>query len=292
MRSGLGWGLALWFVLSVGMWNSSLAEGLDCSKHDDAKASFMPRAFTLASMTVRSKAPDYSLLQGQWVMGDAIGTLSPKTCLHILNRQEIGVIQIWYLVRYKDAEGRLRSGWVWGGTKNKDEGRYIGGDTEPRAEIEWTDGRWMVAWSFLFPATEAYAETLSPTGADPPPADSAGIPLPAPDTLVYLVNIPVLGWAVSVATISAVILFVVMLGGMIAKAVWDQTEKGRGLLPPANKIIRPFLVSPIAFSAFWGPMYVQQGSGGLSLTMALYAFQIGFMWQHVLEKRGAKEASE
>ena len=35
-------------------------------------------------------------------------------------------------------------------------------------------------------------------------------------------------------------------------------------------------------------MYVQQGSGGLSLTMALYAFQIGFMWQHVLEKRGAK----
>ena len=63
MRSGLGWGLALWFVLSVGMWNSSLAEGLDCSKHDDAKASFMPRAFTLASMTVRSKAPDYSLLR-------------------------------------------------------------------------------------------------------------------------------------------------------------------------------------------------------------------------------------
>ena len=61
MRSGLSWCLALWFVLSVGMSNSSLAEGLDCSKHDDAKASFMPRAFTLASMTVRSKAPDYSL---------------------------------------------------------------------------------------------------------------------------------------------------------------------------------------------------------------------------------------
>ena len=144
------------------------------------------------------------------------------------------MIQIWYLVRYKDAEGRLRSGWVWGGTKNKDEGRYIGGDTEPRAEIEQTEGRWIVAWSFLFPATEAYAETLSPTGADPPPADNAGIPLPAPDTLVYLVNIPVLGWAVSVATISAVILFVVMLGGMIAKAIWDQTEKGRGT-PPAGE---------------------------------------------------------
>ena len=52
-----------------------------------------------------------------------------------------------------------------------------------------------------------------------------------------------------------------------------------------NKMFRPFLVSPIAFSAFWGPMYAQQNGGGLSLTMALYAFQIGFMWQHVLEKK-------
>ncbi len=78
MRSGVGWYLALWSILSVGMPNPSLAEGLDCSKHDDAKASFMLRAFTLTSMTVRSKAPDYSLLKGQWVMGDAIGTLSPN----------------------------------------------------------------------------------------------------------------------------------------------------------------------------------------------------------------------
>ena len=161
----------------------------------------MPRAFTLTSMTVRSKAPDYSLLKGQWVMGDAIGTLSPKTCLHILNRQEIGVIQIWYLVRYKDAEGRLRSGWVWGGTKDKDEGRYIGGDTEPRAEHEQTGERWIVAWPSLFQSTEVYAEMLSPTGADPPPADNAGLPLPGTDTLVYLVNIPVFG-AVSVATMA------------------------------------------------------------------------------------------
>lgn len=87
------------------------------------------------------------------------------------------------------------------------------------------------------------------------------------------------------ATISAMVLFVIMLSGMIAKAVWDQIGKDGKLWPPREKIVQPFLISPIAFSAFWGPMYVQQGGGGLSLTMALYSFQIGFMWQHVLEKK-------
>ena len=76
-----------------------------------------------------------------------------------------------------------------------------------------------------------------------------------------------------------------MVAGMFAKTIWDQTQTGESLvLPSFVKVIRPLLISPIAFSAFWGPMYVQQGVKGLNLTLALYAFQIGFMWQHVLEK--------
>ncbi|MFN3681103.1 MAG: hypothetical protein ACK4VP_03550 [Nitrospira sp.] len=87
------------------------------------------------------------------------------------------------------------------------------------------------------------------------------------------------------STISTLVLFVVMLGGMGAKAIWDETGGDQGRWPTWNKLFRPFLVSPIAFAAFWGPMYVQQDGRGLSLTMALYAFQIWFMWQHVLEKK-------
>ncbi|MFO0730791.1 MAG: hypothetical protein U0361_07320 [Nitrospiraceae bacterium] len=98
-------------------------------------------------------------------------------------------------------------------------------------------------------------------------------------------EVPVLGIHASVGTISAIVLFVIAGPGHDRQAVWDQIDIDGKLQPSKSKIIRPLLVSPIAFSAFWGPMYLQQGGGGLSLTMALYAFQIGFMWQHVLEKK-------
>jgi hypothetical protein len=81
-----------------------------------------------------------------------------------------------------------------------------------------------------------------------------------------------------------------MVLGMLAKAVWDETERGK-LLPRRTNIVRPLLISPIAFSAFWGALQLQQGGAGFSVPAALYAFQIGFMWQHVLEKKlvGEKE---
>lgn len=124
----------------------------------------------------------------------------------------------------------------------------------------------------------------------PPPAMAPGagqIAMAKPPTggTEYLVELPLVGWQVAVGSVSALVLFVTMLLGMLAKAIWDETGGGRGRWPSMNKMFRPFLVSPIAFSAFWGPMYLQQGGAGLSLTMALYAFQIGFMWQHVLEKK-------
>lgn len=259
---------------------------LDCTRQDDAKRGFTPRAYTLTRIYVREKAPEYSFLKGQWILGDPIETLAPNTCLHIVKREEVGVIQIWYLVRYKDAGGQIQSGWVWGGTANKDEGQYIGGQTQPLVEGQrFLDAPSVLsAWLPFVSVAYAQGDTLPPV----PSSSNDGATMlpkrPAADMSVYLVRIPVLG-AVNVGSISATILFVIMLCGMVAKAVWDQTDKGDTLWPPKGKIVRPLLVSPIAFSAFWGPMYVQQGSAGLSLTMALYAFQIGFMWQHVLEKR-------
>jgi hypothetical protein len=71
---------------------------------------------------------------------------------------------------------------------------------------------------------------------------------------------------------------------MVAKAIWDQTERG-ALIPSSVQLVRPVLISPIAFSTFSGAMYLQHEVVGLSLTAMLFAFQIGFMWQHVLEKK-------
>lgn len=258
----------------------------DCSRQADSTAGFFPRAYTLTSMYVRTKAPEYSLLKGQWVLGDPLGTLKAGVCLHIVKREEIGVIQLWYFVWYKDAAGQLRTGWLWGGTIGVDEGRYIGGDMEPiKQGAQIPEERSLLGASWLVSEAYAQMDTLPPPMIDS--GENAPVAPPSSADLVYLVEVPVLGWTVSVVTISAIVLFVIMLSGMIAKAVWDQIDKDGTLRPTSEKIVRPLLVSPIAFSAFWGPMYVQQGGGGLSLTMALYAFQIGFMWQHVLEKKTA-----
>ncbi|MDF0643968.1 MAG: hypothetical protein P0111_08045 [Nitrospira sp.] len=263
-----------------------VASAPDCKSLDNAAASFAPRAYTLTSMYVRAKAPEYSFVKGNWVLGETQGILPPNSCLDILKREEIGVIQIWFWVRYLDAARQIRTGWVWGGTKNKDEGSYVGGDTAPHATSRHFPDTPPVTDPLALLASAAYAQgdTL------PPPAtarDESEVALPKPPVvdMDYLVALPILNFQMTVGTISALVLFAVMLMGMMAKAVWDQIDTDGMLQPTRGRIVRPLLVSPIAFSAFWGPMYVQQGGGGLSLTMALYAFQIGFMWQHVLEKK-------
>lgn len=293
-RSGNQWVLAGCLFLSMALvfvkpvWAAKLEAVVpDCAKLDNPQANFIPRAYTLTSVYVRTKAPEYSFVRGQWVLGEVQGILPPRTCLHVLKREEVGVIQIWYWIRYLDSAKQLRTGWVWAGTKDKDEGNYIGGDTAPNISILRPSGgeRPSLLASFFVSPAWAQGDALPPSDAV---SDGVAFPLPRPRVaadLDYLVELPLVGWTVNYSTMSALVLFVVMLSGMVAKAVWDETGGAQGRWPTWNKLVRPFLVSPIAFSAFWGPMYAQQDGGGLSLTMALYAFQIGFMWQHVLEKK-------
>ena len=259
----------------------------NCSEKAIKGLNFFPKAFTLTSVSVRAQIPDYSLLKGKWILGQLVDTLPSNTCLAIIEKKEVGVIQIWYLVKYLK-DGNLKSGWVWGGTKDVDDTKYIGGDKNPERKESKNS-------NFKVPS-EMYSSGLFTNivhaQADSPPGDSAsqvGTSLAAPGVrderaVEYYVKVPLLGWAISVAVFSAVVLFLAMVIGMFAKAFWDQTESG-SILPSFVRILRPLLISPIAFSAFWTPMYIQQGGTGVSLTMALYAFQIGFMWQHVLEKK-------
>lgn len=260
----------------------------DCDKVAEPQNDFNPRAHTLTSMYVRDKAPEYSFVRGQWILGEAQGILAPGTCLHVLKREEVGVIQVWYWVRYQDSTRQIRAGWVWGGTKDKDEGSYIGGDTAPMKKSHFlNEETWFAnVLAVVIPAVYAQSDALPPPTASSPSIPSEMLITEPPTAgMEYLVEIPIVGWRISVGSLSAIVLFVVMLCGMVAKAIWDETGVDKGGWPSVNKMFRPFLVSPIAFSAFWGPMYIQQGGVGLSLTMTLYAFQIGFMWQHVLEKK-------
>ena len=258
-----------------------------CTNKADMSKGFKPTAITLKPLNVRSYFPEYSILKGKWVFGRIIHVLQPNTCIAIIEKRMVGVIQIWYLINYQsNADNSIKTGWVWGGTRNVDEDRYIGGDKRTPAEKvhgRCSEGK-RQAKSFTFHIIGlAYAQ-----------ADH----IPSPSVIengnenfnaregggVYLVKVPLIGLTINVAKLSAFLLYLTMVLGMAAKTVWDQTDEG-SILPPAAKIVKPILISPIAFSAFWGPMYVQQGSAGVSLTTALYAFQIGFMWQHVLERR-------
>lgn len=259
-----------------------------CNKEARPDLGFEPKAFTLTAVNVRDRQPEYSIIKGKWVLGQIIDTLPSSTCITVQKKENIGVFQIWYLIKYRKEikrDSKVLSGWVWGGTIGVDDRRYIGGDTTPprqqgtRLMIEPPEEP--AGFSFV---NIAYAQ------ADISPVDMGGS-----EYLVggadYYVRIPLVGWPVNFSILSAVLLFSFMTVGMFAKAVWDQTEGGK-LNPPLVKIIRPLLISPIAFSSFWGTMYLQQGSAGFSITSALYAFQIGFMWQHVLEKRLPKQAGE
>jgi len=246
---------------------------------------FFPKAFTLVSVNVRAQIPEYSLLKGQWIQGERVDILSPNTCLAILERKMVGVIQIWYRVKYQK-EGRIRTGWVWGGTKDVDDTQYIGGDKTPEKQGEEQSlfkTPLRIPSLSLF-ANLAHAQTDRTAIVSREGQTSFGPVAKDEKVDEYLWKVPILNWTMNSSAASAIFLFMAMVVGMFAKALWDQTEAG-SIIPPLAKVLRPFLISPIAFSAFWGPMYIQQGSGGISLTMALYAFQIGFMWQHVLEKR-------
>ena len=250
---------------------------------------FSPRAITLTSVNVRAQTPEYSYLKGEWILGRTVDVLPPNTCLAILNKEMVGVIQIWYQVQYrKPSNPVVHEGWVWGGTKDVDE-RYIGGDRRTpaeRKERRSSSRELDEISSWVLGAGPVYAQVDSPPGNLSSLAQQGSQSVPAVPVERTDGEVPILGWSVSVGTASAIVLFLTMVAGMFAKTIWDQTQTGESLvLPSFVKVIRPLLISPIAFSAFWGPMYVQQGVKGLNLTLALYAFQIGFMWQHVLEKK-------
>jgi hypothetical protein len=82
-----------------------------CTEKAIKGLNFFPKAFTLTSVNVRSQIPEYSLLKGQWILGQFVDVLPPYTCLAITEKKEVGVIQIWYLVKYVK-DGKLRTGWV------------------------------------------------------------------------------------------------------------------------------------------------------------------------------------
>src|SRR5437867_1474275 len=254
---------------------------------------FSPRAITLTRVIVRAQIPEYSLLKGQWQLGRQVDVLPAGACLAILDRSMVGQVQIWYSVKYKkDPNGLPRIGWIWGATEGIDAARYIGGDTEPQGpkpSASPTGGPRLSDWfvSNAYAQADIPADDLS-SGVSEADMGASGPPPDAREGTARenLYAVPLLGVRVSFTAASAGILFLTMVVGMIAKAFWDATER-KSVLPNMKKILRPILISPITFSAFWGALQIQQANAGFSLTAALYAFQIGFMWQHVLERRVA-----
>lgn len=68
-----------------------------------------------------------------------------------------------------------------------------------------------------------------------------------------------------------------MIGGMLAKYVWDATASGSFSSPSLVELLRPILVSPIVFGVVWTAAQEQPPN----LLVYVAAFQNGFFWQTI-----------
>ena len=89
----------------------------------------------------------------------------------------------------------------------------------------------------------------------------------------------------SIQVVSAILLYLALILGMIARVIFDQTRNGRKLTIKAWKILHPLMASPVVFLAFLGILYIPGKSVGINITTALLAFQIGFTWEKLFEKK-------
>jgi hypothetical protein len=81
-RKGKQWALVSCLFLSLALLLADSVRAArpeavvpDCAKLDNPQANFTPRAYTLTSVYVRTKAPEYSFVRGQWVLGEVQGIL-------------------------------------------------------------------------------------------------------------------------------------------------------------------------------------------------------------------------
>ncbi len=79
------------------------------------------------------------------------------------------------------------------------------------------------------------------------------------------------------------VLMACMVGGMLAKYVWDATATGSFGSPSLVELLRPLLVSPIVFGAVWAAAKEQPPNVLVYVT----AFQNGFFWQTIFGRIGA-----
>jgi hypothetical protein len=75
-------------------------------------------------------------------------------------------------------------------------------------------------------------------------------------------------------------LYLVMVGGMGAKLLFDAIGESKGVAPRLDKwqLVRPLTVSPIVFGLIYGTAGEQAGG----FLLLIFAFQNGFFWQTVL----------
>ncbi len=75
--------------------------------------------------------------------------------------------------------------------------------------------------------------------------------------------------------------YFVMLVGMSAKYLFDAIGEGNKIKFEKWQLFKPMLVSPIVFSAVYGSI----GENSPITLNLIFAFQNGFFWQTVLNKR-------
>ena len=90
----------VWVILLLGLFpahtypQTEATVPAKCKKETNPKLGFLPRAITLTAVNVRTQMPEYSLLKERWILGQPLDVLPANTCLEILDKKVVGVIQI------------------------------------------------------------------------------------------------------------------------------------------------------------------------------------------------------
>lgn len=236
---------------------------------------FSPTHRTELDLWVRTEIPYYSFRTGNWILGKKIGILKKGTRISILQKEVVGLTQLWLEVQYELPNGTLSGGpghWIWAGQKDSWE------NITPLPEsTSGKKGPSSPAFSFMGNAW-AQGDTI-PGSAVIQNADVPNIPTQAMgeneiirqelDSRTFLVFC-YLG------------IYACLFSGMLIGSLWEWLSSKSSETPSSTNgsqwkpALRLMIGSVISFSFFIGPI-MGIGELGFSFSSAILAFHFGLV---------------
>jgi hypothetical protein len=235
------------------------------------------RATVEQNTNVFARSPVFSTSRG-WDYGSPVASLSKGTTIYICHEETVRFgfqSQRWAQISYF-----MNGGWQFGWVR---QAALVTGNSTP--SNEQSNSRSLVSRIFVSNVQAAVAPNV-PRGDKTPPAGLSPPNVPA--------NLSVQSYGESVTDISVlkgfyIGLFLSMVGGMLAKCIFDyiQVYGTSSVKGQFREILTPLLISPIVFLALMQAADTSAVGMKAFIVLNLMAFQNGFFWQTIFGENNA-----